>query len=115
MVVEYNMKQSFIKQVIAATKILSTVVWAKMTSEEFVQKTVPIPTMVSYKISAVFSSSISYHIDIIRMFQYSSIASFDCVFVHDTYGSGSRRAPTTVGETIGRSLTTMTIIGNNTA
>jgi DNA-directed RNA polymerase subunit K/omega len=96
-VMPYNFSTSFKAQVTEASKRGSTVLWAKSRSEDFIRKTIPITTMSTMGIPAVFSFSISYHIAVIPMLKVGGVSMFGCGYVHDSMPrSGVGRPPVTM-------------------
>lgn len=57
--------------------------WAKRKAEHSITKTMPTCTMASQGIPAVFSFSISYHIEVISMLRVEGVQVFGCVYLHD--------------------------------
>ena len=97
MVMPYNFSTGFRAQVTEASKRGSTVLWAKSRSEDFIRKTIPITTMSTMGIPAVFSFSISYHIAVIPMLKVGGVSMFGCGYVHDSMPrSGVGRPPVTM-------------------
>ena len=99
-VMPYNFSTNFRAQATEASKRGSTVVWARCRSEDFITKTIPITTMSTMGIPAVFSFSISYHIGVISMLRIGGVSVFGCGYVHDSMPrSGVGRPPVTMTPT----------------
>lgn len=97
----YDFKASFNSQVISISKSNGTVLWAKCRSEDFIRMTMPTRIMSSIGIPAVFSFSISYHIETINMLKSEGVPVFGCGYVHDAMpGSGVGRVPVTMKPTV---------------
>jgi hypothetical protein len=82
-IIPYDFTRSFSVQVTTIARTGSTILWCKCKSDDFIRRAMPTMVMNSVGIPAVFSFSISYHIQTIAMLRANNIPIFGCGYVHD--------------------------------
>lgn len=95
-ILPYDFNRNFKTQLASITKGRQTVLWAKCKSEEFIRRAMPTMIMASQGIPAVFSFSLSYHIQIISMLRAEGVSMYGCGFVHDSMTGSVGRQPVTM-------------------
>ena len=83
-VMPYDFRTPFNIQVMSIAKRPHTVLWAKCTSEMFIDRTMPNRFMVQAGMPAVFPFSLSYHIPVISRLSTERASTLGCGFVHDS-------------------------------
>lgn len=82
-VLPYDFTATFESQVKKLASQPTTVLWAKCKSEDFLDKTDAIASMALLGLPAVFSFSLSYHIEVIHKLWANNINLYGCGYVHD--------------------------------
>ncbi len=95
-ILPYDFSTNFNTQLLSISSGTQTVLWARCTSQDFIRKAMPTMIMARQGIPAVFSFSISYHIQVISMLRSEGVAVFGCGFVHDSMSGSVGREPVTM-------------------
>ncbi|EMC97271.1 hypothetical protein BAUCODRAFT_147394 [Baudoinia panamericana UAMH 10762] len=95
-ILPYDFSTKFNTQLVSISKGRQTVLWARCKTEDFIRKAMPTKTMATQGIPAVFSFSLSYHIQTISMLKTKGVPMFGCGFVHDSMTGTVGRDPVTM-------------------